>query len=140
MECKDLVNFLQKNGHYYLVEDASEHFQNVLKNSLKATNEHVLVFSYFGKPNKRASALMAAGFYLAAKKSGLSATLELQKVKSREPAELHLQKALLDAPENSIIILTAYNSLGKLNKIEGSFRNFCTQRKHRFISALGLGG
>ncbi|MBW3012660.1 aminopeptidase [Candidatus Woesearchaeota archaeon] len=139
MEYKDLVTFLQRKGHYYLVEDSAEHFQNVLKNSLKATNEHILVLSDYGKPNKRASALMAAGFFLAAKKLGLNATLELQKVRSREPAELHVQKALLDAPEKSIILLTAYNSLGRLDKIEGSFRNFCSQRKHRFISALGLG-
>ncbi|MBD3259840.1 hypothetical protein GF371_04400 [Candidatus Woesearchaeota archaeon] len=140
MDHKKLIRFLQRHGQYYLVQDAQIHFQNVLKNSLKAKDEPVLVLSDFGKPNKRASALMAAGFYVAARKLGLDATLEMQKARKRpEPAEPHIQKALSEFPDKGIILLSSYNTLGKLNRIEGSFRKFCAERKHRFVSALGLG-
>ncbi|MBW2987084.1 aminopeptidase [Candidatus Woesearchaeota archaeon] len=139
MDYKELVRFLQKQGQFYLVEDTQVHFQNVLKNSLRAKDEHVLVMSDYGKPNKRASALMAAGFYMAAKKLGLDATLALQKVKTRmDNAEPHIQKALKELPEKSIILLSSYNTLGKLHKIDGSFRRMCEERKHRFCSGPGL--
>ena len=49
-----------------------------------------------------------------------------------------LIKTLSAFPQNNIVILAVSNKLGHLGKLGKSFRGFCQQHKHRFISTTGL--
>ncbi|MBI4152962.1 aminopeptidase [Candidatus Woesearchaeota archaeon] len=49
-----------------------------------------------------------------------------------------LVKILNQLPEKNIVILVVSNKLGMLGRLGKSFRRFCQQRKHRFISTTGL--
>lgn len=54
------------------------------------------------------------------------------------PAGEALTKTLSTFPNKNIVILAVSNKLGNLGKLGKSFRRFCQQRKHRFISTTGL--
>ncbi len=121
------------------VERNSFQFNAVLKRSLKVKNENVLIISDYGSKDRQVSSMLGHGYYLAAKNKGLKAELLFQEVKkSFMHADSHVVHALEKLKKKSIIILTLSNKLGRFGENK-SFRNFCRERGHRFISATGLG-
>ncbi len=121
------------------VEKKSSQFLKVLKSSLRAKQEKILVISDYGQGEKRVSALLGYGYYHAALRKGLDASILFQEVKKGfMHTDPHVTKALRELPPGSLVIVATSNKIGRMGDIK-SFRLFCRERKHRFLSATGLG-
>ena len=121
------------------MEKHSSRFYKVLRHSLKAKGEEVLIVTDYGVKQNILASMMAYGYYSAAKKKGLQVNILFQGVKKGfMTADNHVVKAISKLEKNNIIILALSNKLGKFTE-DNSFRAFCKERGHRFISATGLG-
>jgi hypothetical protein len=121
------------------IEKHSSNFQKILKNSLKYKKEDILIVSDFGKKENNLATMLSYGYYHAALKKGLSVSLLHQEVKKGfMSADKHVVDAISDFGENNIIILALSNKLGRFGENK-SFRTFCKNKGHRFLSATGLG-
>lgn len=121
------------------VEKNSSHFLKVLKSSLKAKNEKILIISDYGKENKSLASMMGYGYFHAAKKNNIQVELLFQDVKKGFMySDDHVTQAIRKLEQGNIIILTVSDKLGKMGQHK-SFRTFCKKNNHRFISATGLG-
>lgn len=121
------------------VEKHNSTFYNILKNSLKIKGEQVLIISDCGQENNNLSQMLSYGYYHAAKKKGLPANLLFQEAKKGFMfADDHVVEAMNKLGKNNVVILAVSNKLGRFGE-EKSFRSFCRERGHRFLSATGLG-
>ncbi len=121
------------------VEKYSGHFSKVLKNALKIKDEPILIISDYGKDASNLATLLGYGYYHAAKKKGLNATILFQDVKKGfMHADEHITQALQSLGKNSVVIVAASNKIGRMGSMK-SFRTFCREQGHRFLSATGLG-
>jgi aminopeptidase len=121
-----------------IVERKNSYFQKILKNCLKVKNEQILIISDKGVKDRNLSAMFSYGYYRAAKSKGFNVELLFQEVKKGfMHADNHVVSALSDLPKKSVIILSLSNKLGRIGN-KKSFRNFCRENQHRFISATGL--
>lgn len=122
-----------------LVDKHKAHFHKIMKGSLKLKNEEVLIISDYGNEKKTLSSMLGYGYYVGAKDKKRTVTLLFQDVKKGFMfADDHVVKAMQQLPEKSIIIVTVSNKLGRFGE-EKSFRHFCREKNHRFLSATGLG-
>ena len=121
------------------VEKYSSRFYKVLRNSLKAKGEEILIVTDYGIKENVLASMMAYGYYHAAKKKGLPVNILFQGVKKGfMNADDHVVKAISKLEKENIVILALSNKLGRFTE-DNSFRTFCQSRGHRFISATGLG-
>lgn len=121
------------------VERYSPIFTKIYKNCLKAKGEEVIIISDYGYENSILSSMMGYGYYYAAKQEGLKANLLFQEPKKGfMQADNNILKALERLEKKNIVVLAVSNKLGKFGKTN-SFRGFCHQQGHRFISSTGLG-
>ncbi|MBT3298559.1 hypothetical protein HN385_06540 [archaeon] len=122
------------------VKKHSSCFYKVFKECLKTKKEEVLIITDQGPNEDNKIALMLAyGYYLASKKKKLEVQILVQDVKKGfMQADGHVIKAVKLLPEKSIIIVSVSNKLGRLGA-DKSFRKFCSDRGHRFVSSSGLG-
>lgn len=122
-----------------IVEKHNSRFYKILKHSLDVKGEEILIISDYGKKGNTLSAMLGYGYYHAAKSKGFNATLLFQDTKKGFMfADDHVVKAINCLEKNSIIILSVSDKLGVFGG-KKSFRNFCRERGHRFLSATGLG-
>jgi aminopeptidase len=120
------------------VERKSHQFHQILKKCLKIKNENVLIISDYGEENRQLSTMLSYGYYHAAKNKGLKVEILFQeRKKGFMHADHHVIKALEKLEKGSIIILTLSKKLGRIGAMK-SFRGFCKENEHRFISATGL--
>ncbi|MBU0460318.1 MAG: hypothetical protein KKH52_03455 [Nanoarchaeota archaeon] len=120
------------------VEKKSSQFTKILKNCLKAKNENVLIISDYGIKDRQISTLLGYGFYQAAKSKGFKSEILFQDVKKGfMHADSHVVRALQNLEPENIVILCVSNKLGRMGDLK-SFRGFCQERQHRFISTTGL--
>ena len=127
---KDLISNVEKH---------SNRFYKILKNSLKVKKENILIISDYGKDTNNLASMLAYGYYHAAKNKGFNANLLFQDIKKGFMfADDHVVKAIERLEEKNVVILCLSNKLGRFGK-EKSFRNYCKERGHRFLSATGLG-
>ena len=137
---KDLLEFLKSEGLYREAEKAKKHLDRVLTDSLDAKTEKVLIITDKGIENRRIAPILGAGYYLAAKESGLEPQLILQSIKTTaEPADPQVDDAIFSLGEKSIIIMPVSNKLGETPQVGKSFRGFMNKKQHRFITAPSLG-
>jgi len=121
------------------VEKHSSRFYKVMKNSLKIKKEDILIISDYGAGENKMSAMLGYGYYHAAKKKGLNVNIFFQEPKKGFMfSDGHIIEAITRLEKNNIVIVTVSNKLGRFGE-EKSFRNFCMERSHRFLSATGLG-
>lgn len=121
------------------VEKQSSLFYKIMKNSLNIKEENVLLISDYGIQNNNLATMLGYGYYHTATKKGFKTNILFQDVKKGfMKAESHVIKTLQDLPKKSVIIVTASHKLGRIGQIK-SFRTFCKEQGHRFISATGLG-
>jgi len=109
----------------------------ILQECLHASEQdQVMIISDTGEHSSR----LAASYAQSAKflKAPLQHIIQEPQTELSEANE-ELIKVLTKLPEKNIVILTVSNKLGTLGKLGKSFRRFCQQRKHRFISTTGLG-
>ncbi len=120
------------------IERLSSHFYKIMKSSLQIKKEPLLIITDYGFETRNLSMMIAYGYYTAAKVKNLHVNVAFQDIKKGFMAsDFNVVKALELLPEKSIIILAVSNKLGKIGT-EKSFRTFCKERKHRFLSATGL--
>lgn len=121
------------------IEKQGSHFHNVLKNSLNLKNEKVLIISDYGLGGNTLAPMLGYGYYHIAQKKGYAAEILFQEVKKGfMHADNHIAAALERLPPHSVVIVAVSNKIGRIGAMR-SFRTFCKERGHRFISATGLG-
>src|SRR3989344_8702145 len=121
-----------------MVEKYSSRFYKIMKTSLKVKKEDILIISDYGVGDHKMSSMLGYGYYHAAKKKGLNVNILLQEPKKGFMfADDHVIQAITRLEKNNIVIVTVSNKLGRFGE-EKSFRNFCAERGHRFLSATGL--
>jgi aminopeptidase len=114
-------------------------FWKILKTSLKYKNEQILIISDYGNGENYLASLLAYGYYNAALKKNCFVNILFQDVKKGfMHADEHVVKAVEKLSPGNIIILCLSNKLGRFGETK-SFRTFCRDRNHRFLSATGLG-
>lgn len=139
MHSKNLLSWLKKYNLLSFAKNHSVHFRNVLKRSLSIRNEHVLIVSDYGLPHRRVAPLMSGSYYLAAKNLGLNVNVVMQDVKmSGEPADPDVINAFKKKYKPGVVVLSLSNKIGKLGKLGKSYRHYVKERKHRFVSTLGM--
>ncbi len=122
-----------------LAEKKLSMFYKIMKKSLKVKDENILVITDYGKNSNSLAPIFGYGYYHAAKKKGLNADILFQEVKKGfMQADNHIVDALRKLDKQNIIIASVSNKIGRFGE-EKSFRTFCKERGHRFISATGLG-
>ena len=121
------------------IEKHSSRFYKIMKNSLKVKKENILVISDYGAGENKMANMLGYGYYCAAKKRGLNVNILFQEPKKGFMfADDHVIEAITRLEKNNLVIVAVSNKLGRFGE-EKSFRNFCGERGHRFLSATGLG-
>ena len=121
------------------IEKKAAHFNKIYKNCLKVKNEDVLIISDYGTSISQLPLMMTTGYVLAAKDKGLPVNVVFQGVKKGfMQADDHITEAIKRLEKKSIIILALSNKLGRFGE-EKSFRTYCQDKGHRFLSSTGLG-
>jgi hypothetical protein len=121
------------------VEKHSSRFHKIMKNSLKVKDENILIISDYGKQNNDLASMLGYGYYHAAKNKSFNVNILFQDVKKGFMfADDHVVNAIQKLEKENIVILAVSNKLGRFGQ-EKSFRTFCKDRGHRFLSATGLG-
>lgn len=139
MHSKDLLNWLETYKLLSIARNHSVHFKNVLKKSLKVKNEDILIIGDYGLPRRRVAPLMSIAYYLAAKNLGLSVNIVMQGVKKLgDSADSKVISVLKKKSKPGIVVFNLSNKLGGLGSIGKSYRRYIKERKHRFVSALGM--
>lgn len=139
MHSKNLLNWLEKGELLPIARNHSVHFKNVLKKSLKIRNEDILIIGDYGLPRRRVAPLMSGAYYLAAKKLGLNVYVVMQGVKKPgDSADSEVISILKKKSKPSVVVFNLSNKLGNLGSIGKSYRRYIKERKHRFVSALGM--
>ncbi len=114
-------------------------FWKILKSSLNYKGEEILIVSDYGYQENILASMLAYGYYSAAFKKGMRVNILFQEVKKGfMRADEHVIKAIEKLKKGSIIVLCLSNKLGRFSE-RNSFRTFCRERNHRFLSATGLG-
>ena len=122
----------------YIEKHASK-FSKIMKHALNIKHEEVLLISDYGNDENNIATLLGYGYHHAALKKGFKTNVVFQDVKKGfMHADPHVIKTLYGLPQNSVIIVTASNKIGRIGDVK-SFRTFCKEKGHRFISATGLG-
>ncbi|MFH1275778.1 MAG: aminopeptidase [Candidatus Woesearchaeota archaeon] len=121
------------------VERYASLFNKIYKNCLKAKNEDILIISDYGNENSSLSSMMSYGYFHAAKQNGFNVDLLFQEPKKGfMQTDVHIVNALKRLENKSIVILALSNKLGRFGETK-SFRGYCKEQGHRFISSTGLG-
>jgi leucyl aminopeptidase (aminopeptidase T) len=139
MEYMDLVRFLEKENLFDCVKDNSLYFQNILKNCLGMKKGTLLIISDLGKKDYRSAPLTAASYYNASQRLNLNAKLVIQGVKKKgQPSDQEVFDVLENLEKKSTIIIATSGALGSTKPKIISFRKYCKQNKHKFVSTTGL--
>ena len=121
------------------VEKHHSRFYKIMKNSLKIKREEIIIISDYGMGKNKMAGMLGYGYYYAAKKKGLKVSIFFQEPKKGFMfSDDQVIEAITRLEKNSIIIVAVSNKLGRFGE-EKSFRHFCAERGHRFLSATGLG-
>lgn len=140
MQDKEAIEWLKNKDFSKYSESKKDLMIKTLQQCLLPNNEKVLILGDTGFENKRVSAILAYSYYLACKELNLETEIVLQTPKeNREFASEDFEKKLLDLPDKSILLIALSNKLGKM-RFEKSYRTYCKNHLHRFLSTPSLGG
>ena len=115
-------------------------FKDIYKHSLNIGQEKVLIVGDYGYQNRVLSPILTNAYALAARELGLNYSVLSQNAKARgEFADEVMIASLKRLPRRSVIIMNVSNRIGRLNSIGKSFRKFCNEREHRFLTSSSLG-
>jgi len=111
----------------------------VLKECLGARREEVLIVCDEGRPGRRIALMLSIGYFLAAKKLGLTPKLVIQKPKEAgQAADSNVIDAFERLNSGNIAIFNSSQHAGKL-PISRGIRKFAKTNYLKFISAKNLG-
>jgi len=115
-------------------------FKQLLSFNLNVKNEFVLIIGDRGLNGNVISPVISKAFKKASDELGLNSQLVLGQVALKgENTDKEILKKLKSLPANSVLIVNMSQMLGKLGELGLSFRKFCQENNHRFISASSLG-
>lgn len=139
-ETQKSLDWLKRKNLVTLAKSHAQDLKKIFNECFAIKNEVILIIGDRGYRNQRIAALLSASYYFAAKELGYKINLVLQKPKLMgEVADKSVSGALSELPEKSIIITSLSHKLGRIKNGTGkSFRKFCKQKKHKFISCGGL--
>lgn len=136
----DAIEWIKNNNLLEQVEKNAENFKHIFSSCLDAKKEDILIVGDKGTEKNKIAPIIAASYYLAAKKLDLNAHLILQNTKEKgQEADEEVINGLSDLKQNNIAILSLSKKLGKMGNLGGSFRNFAKENFHKFASATNLG-
>lgn len=140
MKVEDFFKWLNTERLMPIVEANYKHFKVIFEKSLSIKDEKVLILGDYGYPTRRVSPILTGCYVRVAQEMGKDFELSLQDPKIvGEEAEGHIVEKLLEHPEGNIIIGSFSGRIGSLKDVGKSFRRFCRDRKHRFVSTMSLG-
>ncbi|MDA1197124.1 MAG: aminopeptidase [Nanoarchaeota archaeon] len=141
METIAAIQWAKEKEIYQKAALVSHILKPIFTSCFGITDEKILIIGDEGYEKKRIAPVMAIAYYLAARELRLNAKLILQKPKERgQEADEEVIESLKSLQEKNVVFVNVSNKLGGLEDITKSFRKFCTKKKHRFISAMSLGG
>lgn len=140
MDAERLQQWLQEKQLTTLVDQHYKPFIRVLKDCFAFSDEPALVISDTGT-SKSFLAPVAAGCYVKALESlGKKPVVALQTPKTYgDQAGSNVVEALSNLSDQSIVIMTVSNILGRIGVLGKSFRTYCRKHNHRFVSATSMG-
>jgi aminopeptidase len=141
MHSKNCLQWLEKQRLLDMAKQNSVYFQKIFKDCLAANDEEVLVISDLGHEGKQVAPLMAASYYLAARKLNLNPSLVLQESRIKgEDADEEITEALKSLRKENIVIVCMSQRMGKPSEEVGSsYRSYALEQRHKWASALKLG-
>jgi len=120
------------------VEKRNSNFYKILKNSLKIKDEEILIITDEGVGSNTLSTMLGYGYHYATRKKKLNTSVLIQDVKKGfMQADETVLRAIENLKPGSVIIIAVSNKIGRFGEAK-SFRALCREKKHRFISAIGL--
>ena len=115
-------------------------FKNIFRDNLKVSDEKVFILGDRGKDDNLLAPIISNAYALAADELGLDYESVYQNFKTRgESADSVVIQKLMKLPRKSVIVVNISNRIGNLGSVGLSFRKFCADRGHRFISSSSLG-
>jgi aminopeptidase len=136
-----LEKHLKKNNLLELCYKHFKIFDKVYKDCLNENGEDILIIGDTGFKNRNLSPVLSYMNHLFCQDNGLKNKLIFQAPKNRtSSADSKVVKSILNLPKNSIIFTNISDRLGSLKSIGKSYRKFCREKGHRFISSTSLSG
>jgi len=115
-------------------------FKRIFTDCLGVGNEKILIIGDYGASNRVLAPILTNSYALAARELNLNYSVFLQHSKARgDFADEVLIATLKRLPSNSVIVLNVSNRIGKLGSLGLSFRKFCSNHHHKFITSSSLG-
>lgn len=140
MEFKESFDWLEKNGYFDIEKSKVKLFSKILKQTLKPKSEEALIIGDTGITNFRLSTKLSAYYYLACERLGIDSKILLQTPKDKgESTNPEIINALAHHKSENMIITNLSNKFGSLKELGSSFRTYCKNQGHRFISTTSLG-
>ncbi len=140
METVACVQWVREHNLYGEAEKIATALKQIYINCLAAKNEKILIVGDTGASGRYVSAVLSAGYYLAAEQLHLDAKLIFQDARRRgTEADPVVVAALAALGKGGIIILTMSDKLGGISELGKSFRKWAKKMEHRFVSAMSLG-
>jgi len=134
------LEWLKERNLFKVAKRNFPYFKRVIKDCLKVKKEEVLIIGDKGYPDRRIAPLLAASYYIAAKKLGFKARLLVQDPKIKgDQAEDFIVESMCNLQDESVLVLALSDRLGKLKELGKSYRRFVYSRGHRFVSMPSLG-
>lgn len=122
-----------------IVHKYNNHFYKTMKGSLKLKREQILIISDYGTVESKIAPMLGYGYYHAAQLKSFPVTILFQEVKKGfMRVDDHVLQAVKHLAPGNIILVAVSNKLGRIGE-EKSYRGFCKESNHRFLSATGLG-
>lgn len=117
-----------------------EVFKRILTECLDVKkDENLLIVGDYGKPGRYVSPIMTYAYAKAARQLGLDYRVVFQHSKVRgDIADEVMVSNFRKLPPKSVLILNMSDKIGKLDSVGLSFRKFCQDNKHRFLSSSSL--
>ncbi|NQU98880.1 aminopeptidase [Candidatus Woesearchaeota archaeon] len=115
-------------------------FKSIFSESLAVGQEKVLIIGDYGVRNRVLSPILTNAYALAARELDLNYNVLMQNAKTRgDFADEVMINSLKRLPKRSIIVMNVSNRIGMLGSLGLSFRRFCRNNEHKFVTSSSLG-
>lgn len=116
-------------------------FEEILKKRLAINDEQLCILGDSGPDENHNVALAcASAFSLAANNLGINHQLSFQNSRGPgERADVVFLKQLKALPKESVIVLNVSGRIGVASYLGQTFRKYCKEKDHRFVSLSSLG-
>lgn len=140
LNAKKIANELSRLNLLDYVRRIHYKTKDIIKNCLDPNGEKIMIIGDIGLQSRRIAPMLAMSYYLAAKELNVDVNILMDEPKkSNQKLNDSIIESIFDLPDKSILMLSLSNKLGSMNHLGKSFRTYCKDHKHRFISTTSLG-